>query len=97
MPCDALLTAQIPEDFMRIKKITILLSLITLLLTGCSPTSGDPLTRTCTLFDTVITIHIYDKDSDEVLDTCIEKCEDYEKKFSRTLEGSEIYLSLIHI
>lgn len=76
---------------MRIKKITILLSLITLLLTGCSPTSGDPLTRTCTLFDTVITIHIYDKDSDEVLDTCIEKCEDYEKKFSRTLEGSEIY------
>lgn len=76
---------------MKTRKITILLTLVTLLFTGCSSVSNNPLTRTTTLFDTVITIHIYDKDSDSILDNCIEKCEEYEKKFSRTLEGSEIY------
>ena len=62
-----------------------------LLLFGCSSVSDTPVSRTATFFDTVITIKIYDKDAEDVLNACIEKCKDYESRFSRTLEGSEIY------
>ena len=62
-----------------------------LLLSGCSSVSDTPVSRTATFFDTVITIKIYDKDAEDVLNACIEKCKDYESRFSRTLEGSEIY------
>ena len=43
------------------------------------------------MFDTVVTITVYDKDSEDVLDACVAKCEDYNARFSRTSEGSEIY------
>lgn len=66
-------------------------SLAATLLAGCSSVSNTPISRTTTFFDTVITIHIYDKNSEEILESCIKKCEEYEEKFSRTLEGSEIY------
>lgn len=62
-----------------------------LFLSGCSSLSDTPVSKTATFFDTVITIKIYDKDAEDVLNACIKKCEDYESRFSRTLEGSEIY------
>ena len=68
-----------------------ILLLTLLLLSGCASVSDTPISRTATFFDTVITIKIYDKDAEDVLDACIEKCRDYESRFSRTLEGSEIY------
>lgn len=61
------------------------------LLVGCGSSGADPVSRTVTVFDTVVTITIYDKGSEDVLDACVEKCEDYNARFSRTTEGSEIY------
>ena len=58
---------------------------------GCSGSSAQPVSRTVTVFDTVVTITVYDKDSEDVLDACVAKCEDYNARFSRTSEGSEIY------
>lgn len=72
-------------------KLFCLLFLIITLLSGCSSYSSQPASRTDTVFDTVVTIQIYDKNSEDVLDECIQMCHYYEKLFSRTLEGSEIY------
>lgn len=72
-------------------KLAVILLLGMSLLSGCSKVSNKPVSRTTTLFDTVVKIDIYDKNSEDILDACIKKCEDYEKRFSRTLEGSEIY------
>lgn len=72
-------------------KLIATLFLIITLLTGCSAYSATPESRTDTVFDTVVTIQIYDKNSEDVLEHCIQICRDYEKLFSRTLEGSEIY------
>lgn len=60
-------------------------------LTGCSTVSSTKASRTSTFFDTVITIDIYDKHGEELLDECMKLCTEYENKFSRTKEGSEIY------
>ena len=79
---------------MKIKSlgIGICLSLFgTFCLGGCSGSSPQPVSRTVTVFDTVVTITVYDKDSEDVLDACVTKCEDYNARFSRTSEGSEIY------
>ena len=79
---------------MKIKSlgIGICLSLFgTFCLGGCSGSSPQPVSRTVTVFDTVVTITVYDKDSEDVLDACVAKCEDYNARFSRTSEGSEIY------
>ena len=79
---------------MKIKSlgIGICLSLFgTFCLGGCSGSSPHPVSRTVTVFDTVVTITVYDKDSEDVLDACVAKCEDYNARFSRTSEGSEIY------
>lgn len=45
------------------------------------------------LLDTIVTITLYDYDGDsaEVINGCFELCRDYEKLFSRTVEGSDIY------
>ena len=79
---------------MKIKSlgIGICMSLFgTFCLGGCSGSSPQPVSRTVTVFDTVVTITVYDKDSEDVLDACVAKCEDYNARFSRTSEGSEIY------
>lgn len=67
------------------------LLLIFLLLIGCNSNTNTPISKTITVFDTVVTIQIYDNNAEDVLNTCIQMCQDYEKCFSRTLEGSEIY------
>ena len=79
---------------MKIKSlgIGICMSLFgTFCLGGCSGSSPQQVSRTVTVFDTVVTITVYDKDSEDVLDACVAKCEDYNARFSRTSEGSEIY------
>ena len=64
--------------------IGICLSLFgTFCLGGCSGSSPQPVSRTVTVFDTVVTITVYDKDSEDVLDACVAKCEDYNARFSR--------------
>ena len=54
--------------------IGICLSLFgTFCLGGCSGSSPQPVSRTVTVFDTVVTITVYDKDSEDVLDACVAK------------------------
>ena len=76
---------------MKKTRLICLLLLVTTLLSGCSAYSSTPTSRTETLLDTIVTIQIYDKDSEEVLDKCFQMCRDYENLFSRTVEGSDIY------
>ena len=74
----------------KCRQICALLLIVTLL-SGCSMYSSQPSTVTDTVFDTVISIQIYDKNSEDVLEHCVQMCRDYENLFSRTVEGSDIY------
>lgn len=74
------------------KKSGVLLLFLSVVLCGCSMRAAStPVSRTGFAFDTVISITIYDSDKTAVLDRCLEMCEEYEKLFSATLEGSEVW------
>lgn len=75
---------------MKIRKIAGLLTAVLLCTAGCSGLSGKPLTYTGTALDTVISIQIYDSRDESLLENCQKLCEDYEAKFSRTIETSEV-------
>lgn len=77
---------------MKYFKFFVPLLVIFTLLTGCTSTASTPIAKTVTVFDTVVTIQIYDNDAENILNTCIQMCRDYEKLLSRTIEGSEIYV-----
>lgn len=49
----------------------------------------DPVTATLFLFDTVVNLKAYC--SQDLMDQAIERCNYFEQKFSRTVEGSDIY------
>lgn len=72
-------------------KPALILAAVLLLTVGCSATSTQPISETAAFFDTVITIRIYDKNAEDILKECMKKCVDFENRFSRTKEGSEIY------
>ncbi len=73
----------------------ILAASLTMLLSACGNTS--PATKTAFCFDTVIQISIYDsslpedQDRDTVLSGCISLADHYEKLFSKTVKGSDIW------
>ena len=72
--------------------LSILILASALLLSGCQ--KHDTVNTTIVCFDTVVGIQIFDQSSDTgtaLLQNCIAMCEDYENRFSRTKEGSEIY------
>lgn len=69
---------------------TIFLAFIVMLLSGCSVTSKEPISKTGFYFDTVITITIYDSDNEDLLEQCFSYCDAFEKQISRTIETSEI-------
>lgn len=65
-------------------------------LTGCvsstfAPKNSDPIQRTDFLLNTFVDIKIYDSDDTTILDDAMAICKDYESRFSRTIETSEIY------
>lgn len=68
--------------------ITILLSLSTCLLSGC--TSNKQVQRSGFYFDTIITITLYGTDDASYIDHCFTMAETYENLFSNTVEGSDI-------
>lgn len=70
--------------------IKITLTLILLLLTGCGK-QRTPLAKTGFYFDTVITITLYDKQDDALLDECFSLAETYENMLSKTKENSDIW------
>lgn len=76
---------------MKIKRIIALTLTAALLLCGCSkPWEKRDLTYTDTLFDTVISVQILDPADEDVLKGCEKLCKEYDAKFSRTNEDSEI-------
>lgn len=76
---------------MRHKRIIALLIISALLLSGCSDLGKKRgLTYTDTLFDTVIKVQIFDAVDEDVIKGCEKLCKDFDAKFSRTNENSEI-------
>lgn len=76
---------------MKYKKMTALIISAALLICGCSGISGQkPKTYTDTLFDTVISVQIYDSVNENVIKGCKKLCQKYDEMFSTTNENSEI-------
>lgn len=72
------------------KKLIPILLIIALTLSGCKY-SGKGFTATAFYFDTVITITLYEKNSQLDINACFDLAEKYENMLSATKEGSEIY------
>jgi len=74
-------------------KKLIIISIITfILLSGCSDqVNSTPTSKTAFALDTVITITIYDKDSEQLIDLCFDEVKRLENLFSNTIVGSDIY------
>lgn len=74
------------------KKIYTICSILALcgIIYGCSTKSTDPISHTEVVFDTVVTIQLYDTTDSKLLDECFSLCHKYEAMFSRTIESSEI-------
>lgn len=76
---------------MKHLKLITLSALFLFLLTGCSKSgTSQSLTYTDSLFDTVISVQIYDSDDESLIDNCKEICTKYDNMFSNTKENSEI-------
>lgn len=69
--------------------------LICILLTGCStflqPDQKKELVKTGFAFNTAYTITLNAGGSEDLLEECVTRCQEFEKIFSRTLKGSELY------
>ena len=76
---------------MKYKRLTALLSASILLLSGCSGLPRErSQTYTDTLFDTVISVQIFDSVDEDVLEGCEKLCKKYDSMFSNKIEDSEI-------
>ena len=72
----------------RICMTTVLILIVTL--TGCTtPPESESLTVTGTYFDTVVQIEAWGADQ-EIMEHCLQMCEDYEQMLSATIDTSEI-------
>ncbi len=63
---------------------------LTLPLNGCKR-NEEPISKTGFYFDTVITITLYSKDAEKHIDECFKLADKYEKLFSTTIQGSDVY------
>lgn len=68
--------------------LELLLFLTAISLTGCG--NQEPISKTGFYFDTVITITLYDKSQESLLDECFAMADRYEHLFSATLPDSDI-------
>lgn len=75
------------------KKGTLILSLIGILLTVClsCTVQNQPVTYTGYYFDTIVTLTFYNSTDAKLAEECFELCESYENMLSRTVEGSDIW------
>lgn len=71
-------------------RIFYLLLICGLFVTLCGCTNKQPVQKSFLAFDTYITITIYDKEDDRLLEECEKMCSNYEQLFSRTIESSEV-------
>jgi len=68
--------------------------LLVICLTACGIFQGNTAkkyTKTDFLLDTVVSVTVYDKEHEDLIDKCFEAVKDYEKLFSRTDPESELY------
>lgn len=83
------------KDMKKILSTALLLILliITIFLVKKGPSESKSVSKTAFGLDTVITITIYDggADTEATLDGCFSLLKDYESKFSRTIEESDVY------
>lgn len=78
---------------MNKKIITVCITgilIIAACLTGCQKRM-EPVSRSSFLLNTFITVTLYDSRDEKILDGVTELCSEFEKKFSTTIETSEIY------
>lgn len=78
----------------QIKYITIcftcvLLLFISSVISGCA-SDEKKISKTGFYFDTIITITLYGTDNEKNIDACFSLAKDYERKFSNTIDDSEI-------
>jgi thiamine biosynthesis lipoprotein len=71
-------------------KAAVLLAAAGILLVGCDG-KKEPVSRSAFLLNTFVTVTVYDPKDEAALEGALELCSDYEKKLSKTVEGSEIY------
>lgn len=82
---------------MKKKEATALLTVLAVLFLGCAaalllhPAQKTPISRSAFLLNTFVNITLYDSQDEEILDQCIDLCREYENRFSKTIEGSELY------
>ncbi len=60
-------------------------------LTGCGASSPTPLKATGFYFDTIISVTLYEKAEEGLLEECMELADYYEKLLSPNIEGSDIW------
>ena len=76
-------------------KFVSLVVIFSMVLSGCSGVLSDKKAQNCTItgfaFDTIYTITLNKGGSEELLNSCVSKCTEYEKIFSSHLKGSELY------
>ncbi|MBB2183128.1 FAD:protein FMN transferase [Lachnospiraceae bacterium MD1] len=85
----------------KVPNIRLFLICITILtvVTGCSSheeimhkiKTNDYITKTELLLNTVVTINLYDKQDEDILEECFDIIRKYEAIYSRTMESSELY------
>ncbi len=75
------------------KKLVLFLVLIAigLGLVSCKKTNNEPISKTAFALDTVISISIYDKKDEDILNNAINLIDKYENIYSKTIESSELY------
>lgn len=65
-------------------------ALFTGLLSGCSNTAGETITKSGFYFNTVISITLYDSSKEQLLENCFDLAQTYENYFSNTIPDSDI-------
>ena len=85
--------------FKKLWSIAIIFSFLALVFTGCSSNSSinnsnvdQPLSRTEFMMDTILTLKIYDKKDEKILDEAFNRLKEIENRMSISIEDSDVSL-----
>lgn len=70
-------------------ELALVFSVLICVLSGCSMSRD--YSEQGIYFDTIITLNIYGTKDKAVMDDCLILCDEFEKKFSKTVEGSDVW------
>lgn len=70
------------------KKLLLLFPIFFLF--GCAEKTYETMTKTEFVFDTAVTVSVYDSDNSDLLDEVFALCKDYENRFSKQISTSEV-------